>query len=68
MKNGKMEQVSVETGLSSNTQIEIVSGLAEGDTIVTNIVSSSGTGQQQGSQTQSPFSGFGGGGSFRMGR
>jgi len=66
MKNGKMEQVSVETGLSSNTQIEIVSGLAEGDTIVTNIVSSFGTGQQQGSQTQSPFSGFGGGGPLRI--
>jgi RND family efflux transporter MFP subunit len=68
IKNGKMEQADVETGLSSSTQVEIVSGLSEGNTIVTSIVSTSGTSQQGNSQTQSPFSGIGGGGTFRMGR
>jgi multidrug efflux pump subunit AcrA (membrane-fusion protein) len=62
MKNGKMEQVNVETGLSSSTQVEIVSGISEGDTVVTSVISSAGTGQQRSSQTQSVFGGFGGGG------
>lgn len=61
MKNGKMEQVNVETGLSSSTQVEIVSGLSEGDTVVTSTITSSGTGQQRSNQTQSPFGGLGGG-------
>jgi len=64
IKNGKMESVDVETGLSSDTQIEIVSGLAEGDVVVMS-VTSSGTRSQSG-QTRSPFSSFGGGGGFRM--
>jgi len=58
MKNGKVEQVSVETGLVSSTQIEIVSGLSEGDTIVTSTIQA--TGQQTSGQTQSPFGAFGG--------
>lgn len=66
IKNGKIEQVSVETGLTSSTQVEIVSGLSEGDQVVTSINTFAGTGQQQGAQTQSPFGGMGG--SFRMGR
>ncbi len=64
MRNGRVEQLPVEIGLSSDSQIEIISGLSEGDTIITNIISSSS--QQRGPQTQSPFSGFGGGG-FRGG-
>ena len=67
IKNGQVEQVSVETGLSSSTQMEIVSGLAEGDTVVTSTISTDQTGQQRNGQTQSPFSGMGGG-AFRMGR
>lgn len=68
LKNGKVEQIDVETGLSSTTQIEISSGLSEGDTVVTSVISSSQNGQST-SQTQSPFSGIGGGGgAFRMGR
>lgn len=67
LKNGKVEQVSVETGLSSSTQMEIVSGLAEGDTVVTSTISTDQTGQQRNGQTQSPFSGMGGG-AFRMAR
>lgn len=62
--NGQIEQVNVETGLSSTTQIEIVSGLSEGDLIVTSSISANGNSQQR-NQTQSPFSGFGGG-AFRM--
>ena len=61
MKNGKMEEVDVETGLTSSTQVEIVSGLSEGDTVVTSTITSSGTGQQRSNQTQSPFGAFGGG-------
>jgi len=63
-----MEQVDVETGISSSTQTEIVSGLSEGDEIVTSVVFSTTNGQQRSGQTQSPFSSFGGGGSIRMGR
>jgi len=56
--DGKMTQVPVTTGLASDTAIEIVSGLKEGDVVVT---STSATG------TQNPFAGFrmGGGGEFR---
>ena len=64
LKNGQVSQVQVETGLSSTTQIEITSGLSEGDTVITGSTSSTGTNQQNG-QTQSPFGGFGGG---RFGR
>jgi multidrug efflux pump subunit AcrA (membrane-fusion protein) len=67
MKNGKPVETAVEVELSSSSQVEIISGLSEGDTIITNTVSSNGTSQQRGSQTQSPFGGFGGG-AFRMGR
>ncbi|MBI2617288.1 efflux RND transporter periplasmic adaptor subunit [Candidatus Gottesmanbacteria bacterium] len=65
LKNGKIEQVSVETGLSSGTQIEIMSGISEGETIVTSISSITSSGGQR-NQSQSPFSSFGGGGAFRM--
>ncbi len=59
MKNGTVQNVTVETGLSSDTQTEITSGLSEGDVVVTSIVMPSGAGQRSG-QTQSPFSAFGG--------
>lgn len=60
MKNGKVEIVNVETGLSSSTQVEIVSGLSEGETVITSAVSSAGT-QPRSGQSQSPFGAFGGG-------
>lgn len=60
LRNGKIEQADVETGLSSNTQVEIVSGLAQGDIIVTSNISTQSTTVRNG-QTQSPFGGFGGG-------
>lgn len=63
LKNGAVQQVPVETGLSSDTDTEIVSGLSEGQTVVTGTVTT-------GSSTSgsSPFSsgfrfgGAGGGG------
>lgn len=66
IKNGTLTESAVETGLSSSTQTEIVSGVSEGDEVVTGIVT-------QGSQTSttSPFSGGfrtgGGGGALRPG-
>jgi HlyD family secretion protein len=51
--NGKLQNIPVETGLTSDTQIEIVSGVQEGDTVVTGTVST--TNQTTG--TTSPFSG-----------
>ena len=62
MKSGQTQEVEVETGLSSGTQYEIVSGLKEGDTILIGSINQSTTSRQQNSQTRSPFSGIGGGG------
>jgi len=56
LKNGKPQQVNVETGLSSSTQIEITSGLSEGDNVITSTVSST---TSTSSTSTSPFSSFG---------
>lgn len=56
MKGKQTQNVSVETGLASDSQTEIISGLAEGDTIVISSLSSSSS---QGNS--SIFGGFGGG-------
>jgi len=61
--DGKSQSVPVEIGLSSDTQTEIVSGLNEGDLVVTGSISSAGS-QQNGT---SPFGG-GMGGMMRMAR
>ncbi len=61
LKNGNIEQVSVETGMASDAETEIVSGLSEGETVVTAITTQSRTTGNQGS---SPFSGLGGGRGF----
>lgn len=70
MKNGKISQVTVETGLSSDTQTEIVSGLSEGDAVVTATIKATTTNTS--STTSSPFSSFGGartgGAAVRLGR
>lgn len=61
LKNGQSQAVPVETGLSSDTQMEVVSGLSEGQTIVTGVVNPTA---QASSGSASPFSGgspFGGG-------
>lgn len=60
LKNGHLEEVAVELGLSSDTQTEVISGLDEGEEVVTSI-----TTQNQGQQQST--SPFGGGGVFRPG-
>jgi len=62
LKNGQVTTVDVTTGIASDTDTEITSGLNEGDTVVTGIVSQASTS----TGTTSPFGrslgGFGGGG------
>ena len=60
LKNGQTEYVNVEIGLSSGTQTEILSGLAEGDTVITGAAASGSSSQSQNSQTKSVFGGSGG--------
>ena len=60
LRNGKEEQVTVQTGISSDTQTEIVSGLSEGDVVITGTTSAAVT-----TTTRSVFSGFGGPGGMR---
>jgi len=57
LNNGQVQQVPVETGLTSDTQTEIVSGLSEGQTVITGTLTSSSS-----SSSSSPF-----GGGFRIG-
>lgn len=57
LRNGREQQVPVEVGIFSDTQTEIISGLSEGDEVVTGTVT---TQTQQGGGT-SVFGGFGGG-------
>jgi HlyD family secretion protein len=59
MKNKVPTDVTVETGLSSDSQTEIISGLKEGDTVVTSTINATSTTTSSGSS--SPFSMFGGG-------
>lgn len=65
LKNGKASSVTVETGLSSSSEIEIVNGLSEGDTVITSTSTSTST--RSGGNSSSPFGGggFGGGAVFR---
>ncbi len=65
LKNGTVSFVPVQVGGASDTQTEILSGLSEGDDVVTGLLSSST------SSTTSPFGlrsfgGFGGGGGVRV--
>lgn len=64
LRNGQVTSIPVETGESSDTQTEIVSGLSEGQEVIINIIAQSG-GAQQGSR--SPFGGTGGFGGLRPG-
>lgn len=59
LSNGQPKQVFIETGLTSDNQVEVTSGLSEGDEVVTGTVIRQGAGQQG----ISPFgvSPFGGG-------
>lgn len=60
LENGKINIVTVETGINSDTDTEITSGLSEGQTVVTGVIQS---GQSTGAGS-SPFSGFRGFGGF----
>ena len=63
LKDGKEINVPVEIGISSDTEIEIISGINESDTIITGTTTSSKT---TSTQTRSVFSGgFGTGGGPR---
>ena len=69
LRNNKPVDVSVEVGLSSDTQTEIVSGLTEGSVVITGTVSTVRSNQTSSAGSQSPFSSFGGGrGGGFMGR
>jgi membrane fusion protein, macrolide-specific efflux system len=59
MKNGQPVETQVEVGISNDTQVEIKSGVNEGDTVVTGTTSSV---PMSTSGTRSVFSGFGGAG------
>jgi macrolide-specific efflux system membrane fusion protein len=63
MKNGQPTSVQVEIGGSNDTQTKIISGISEGDTIVTG--QTGGTTSKSTGTTTSPFGntrgGFGGG-------
>ncbi len=59
LKNGTATSVDVTVGLSNDTQTEIVSGIAEGDTVVTG--STAPTTSTTSSSVTSPFSALGGG-------
>ncbi len=68
MKNNQIQSVDVETGISSDTNTEIVSGLNEGDEVVTAVINPN----TSTNSTASPFGirtgGFGGGNAtFRRG-
>ena len=56
LKNGKPINQNIEVGLSSDSQTEIISGLIEGETIITSTTQATSTSTQQ---TQSVFGGFG---------
>ncbi|MEO8581186.1 MAG: efflux RND transporter periplasmic adaptor subunit [Patescibacteria group bacterium] len=58
MNNGQVESKNVVLGLSSDTQTEVVSGINEGEVVVTSAVSP--TAQTSGTQTRSVFSTLGG--------
>jgi multidrug efflux pump subunit AcrA (membrane-fusion protein) len=60
--DGKLVNVNAEIGSSNDTQTEIISGVNEGDTVVTSITATTKTST---TTTASPFSSLGGGGNIR---
>ena len=69
MQKGNTAPVNVEIGLTSATQTEILSGISEGDTVVTSVTNGTAS-PSTSNQTRSVFGGggFGGGGMIRGGR
>jgi len=68
MKNNSMQQISVEIGLTSDSQTEIVSGIVEGDIVVTSVTTSTSGTATQGQSVFSSFGRTGGGNFIRTGR
>lgn len=64
LKNGQPQTVQVEIGASSDTQVEITSGLSEGADVITN--NSSTSTQSSSTSVFSGTRGFGGGGNVRI--
>jgi len=63
VQNGQLQSIPVTVGLSSDTQTEVTSGVAEGDNVVTSVITGSAGGATTGNGGSSPFSRtFGGGG------
>lgn len=62
MKNNQVQTVDVQVGNSNDTQVEITSGINEGDMVVTGVTNTTKT---SGTSTTSPFGSFGGGGAGR---
>jgi RND family efflux transporter MFP subunit len=65
MKNGQVEVVTVEIGESSDTQVEITSGLTEGDQVVTSSTNAATNTQRSGATSVFSTGGFGGVGGNR---
>ena len=67
LKSGQAQTIVVETGLSSDSQLEVLSGLSEGQDVITG--STTPAAQTSGGSSSSPFSGGSplGGGSMRAG-
>lgn len=66
LKNGQIQTNTVEVGIASSSETEIISGLSEGDTVVTGTISATSSSS---SSTRSVFSsGFGGGAGALRGR
>ena len=60
MKDGKISSIEIEVGESNDLETEIISGINEGDEIVTaTILPTSSTTNKSSSSTTSPFSSFG---------
>lgn len=59
MENNQVESIPVEVGDSNDTQTEIVSGINEGDTVVTATISATSTSSSS-QNSGSPFGSFGG--------
>lgn len=62
LKDGQEQQIIVQTGVSSDLQTEIISGISEGDMVITGTTGSSST-----QPSSSVFSGGMGGGALRPG-
>jgi macrolide-specific efflux system membrane fusion protein len=64
LRKGQIQQVPVQIGLSSDSQTEVISGLSEGDEVITGTLGTTQT--QQGGRSIFGGGGFGGG-AFRPG-